>query len=66
MAQPTEKHPDIENFLEKTFSRTTAIEPDTCAICKGSAGVFKNEISEREYRISGLCQACQDLTFGVD
>jgi hypothetical protein len=27
---------------------------------------FRDEVSEREYRISGLCQDCQDFVFGVD
>lgn len=27
---------------------------------------FRNELSAREYRISGLCQKCQDDTFGKD
>jgi hypothetical protein len=27
---------------------------------------FRNEKSVREYGISGLCQSCQDETFGVD
>ena len=27
---------------------------------------FRNEISRREFRISGLCQACQDDFFGKD
>lgn len=30
------------------------------------AFLFRDELSAREYRISGLCQACQDATFGVD
>lgn len=25
---------------------------------------FRDELSLREYRISGLCQKCQDQTFG--
>lgn len=25
---------------------------------------FKDELSEREFKISGLCQDCQDKTFG--
>lgn len=66
MAQPTEKHPNIENFLEKTFGRTTAIESDTCVFCKDPNINFRNEISKREYRISGLCQNCQDNAFGID
>lgn len=27
---------------------------------------FRNEISKREWLISGLCQECQDKIFGVD
>ena len=27
-------------------------------------GIFKDEISEREYQISGFCQVCQDSVFG--
>ena len=28
--------------------------------------MFRNELSAREYAISGMCQACQDSVFGVD
>jgi hypothetical protein len=27
---------------------------------------FRNEISRKEFKISGLCQECQDQVFGVD
>lgn len=27
---------------------------------------FKNKISKKEFKISGLCQECQDATFGKD
>lgn len=27
---------------------------------------LRNEISKREFEISGLCQECQDKTFGKD
>jgi len=27
---------------------------------------FRNEISKKEYEISGFCQKCQDKTFGKD
>jgi len=66
MAIPTNKHPAIENFLEKTFGRTTAIEKDTCVFCHKEATKFDNEISRREYQISGICQPCQNETFGAD
>lgn len=41
------------------------VEQGKCPFCgintKGM--VFKNEISEKEFEISGLCQSCQDETF---
>ena len=27
---------------------------------------FRNEISKKEFQISGLCQKCQDKMFGAD
>jgi len=27
---------------------------------------FRDELSRREYKISGICQPCQDKTFGED
>lgn len=35
-----------------------------CPMCGGDIGEFKDEISKREYEISGLCQKCQDGVFG--
>lgn len=70
MATPTKKHPKIEAFLEETFGRTTAITGNMCvprpAGCGGPATEFRDQKSEKEYRISGLCQKCQDAIFGVD
>jgi len=41
------------------------VEAGRCPFCKSEVepDSFKNEISRREYRISGLCQDCQDKTF---
>lgn len=41
------------------------IKKGYCPFCKRQVNVteFKNEISKREFRISGLCQICQDETF---
>ena len=36
---------------------------ETCVACKGDATCFKDELSQREDGISGLCQACQDKIF---
>jgi hypothetical protein len=35
-----------------------------CPTCGGSAAAFDDEASFAEYRISGMCQVCQNRTFG--
>ena len=35
-----------------------------CVTCVKPVGEFKNDISRKEYGISGMCQQCQDDTFG--
>jgi hypothetical protein len=35
-----------------------------CTFCGNKAKVFRNELSKKEYQISGLCQGCQDKVFG--
>jgi len=65
MAIPTQKHPQIEHFLNDLFGRTSAIEADVCVCCGYAAFKFRDQISEKEYRISGLCQRCQDDIFEV-
>lgn len=39
-----------------------AVENCNCPMCKETVSwdSFKDEISKREYRISGMCQKCQD------
>lgn len=70
MTQPSTKHPGMEKFLEHAFGRATAIAADVCLPkpigCGGPATEFSDELSRREYTISGLCQKCQDSVFGVD
>ena len=66
------KSPEIEKFLEgvsKGFfgrSRLGAIAAEKCACCGGIAEHFKNSLSAKEYKISGMCQTCQDETFGEE
>ena len=45
-----------------------AVEHGRCPFCKEPVDCdsFEDELSYREYKISGLCQKCQDLTFGLD
>lgn len=69
MAIPSSKSPEIEEFLERLYGRTTAITNDKCIPepvgCGGPATEFKDKASELEYTVSGLCQKCQDDVFGM-
>ena len=46
--------------------RSEALADSICVICGGPAVEFRNELSAREWNISGMCQKCQDETFGLD
>ena len=39
------------------------IMANKCATCGQNVGEFKDEISAKEYGISGMCQDCQDSFF---
>lgn len=70
MAEPSKKAPELRLFLDditkKMFgiTRQEAITLDICVDCRGEAKNFKDELSRKEYSISGLCQNCQDHVFG--
>ena len=42
------------------------VEQGFCPFCKEKVKMedFKDELSVKEFKISGLCQKCQDKTFG--
>lgn len=71
MAKSSDKSGAFEAFLEKyaegTYgrSRIESIENDICLRCGESAVEFKDSLSEKEYTISGFCQACQDKVLGA-
>jgi hypothetical protein len=44
-------------------SRTVAKAGCSCVSCGGRADKFTDEISKREFGISGMCQTCQDSIF---
>ena len=66
--EPTKKSPEIENFINACNpsgrKRTDSIRKDICVWCGKPIIGFKDELSVREYKISGFCQECQDKTFG--
>jgi hypothetical protein len=67
--KPTNKHPAINLFLSGLArkSRTITISEGECMSCDSTGIVatsFHDDISRKEYAISGLCQSCQDDVFG--
>jgi len=63
---PTPKAPAIDNLLTKLngISRQDAARQRVCATCRKPVTGFKDALSVKEYRISGMCQTCQDQMFG--
>lgn len=58
----------VNNFAKKVFGTTLdeAKEKNICVMCKAPCGPadFKDDLSRAEYKISGICQKCQDELFG--
>ena len=44
-------------------SRTLAVVGKSCVSCGKPATNFRDELSRKEFGISGLCEKCQDLVF---
>jgi len=49
------------------FGRSAGIAHATksCVSCGGPASEFRDAISEKEYKISKMCQKCQDSVFNA-
>lgn len=66
-ARATEKAPAIDNLLTAIAgtSRVASVAAGTCTTCPrtGVHNSFRDSLSVREYRISGMCQTCQDSVF---
>lgn len=59
------KSSEIKSLIEAVFPGTMeAIDNKTCPYCHSTVGAFKDEVSRKEYLISGWCQPCQDRFFG--
>ena len=59
----------MNSFLDQTAianfgrSRTASMMQSTCVTCGKPANEFRDDLSRKEYGISGMCQACQDIVF---
>ena len=67
MAKSKEMLEVMDTVTSKLFGRkiSKCMEAQTCVTCGQSATEFKDALSEKEYKISGMCQKCQDDTFEV-
>ena len=68
--EPTNKSNPINSMLSSIFGvdRVQTITEAFCVSCDSegnNAASFRDDISRKEYAISGMCQSCQDDIFGV-
>jgi len=74
----TDKAPAIDGLLSSLMGshRVECIERGWCMTCDAEGipcpdefypdGYWRDALSLREYRISGMCQGCQDEVFSED
>lgn len=63
----SERDPKLQKFIESVFpDETSKIKEGKCPFCGEKIDVdneFKDDLSRREFEISGMCQKCQDDFF---
>lgn len=74
--QPSQKSEKVDRFLEllaaqiapdKTHKpRVQTINDRQCMTCANPDLNFRDELSLKEYTISGMCMSCQDEFFGKE
>jgi hypothetical protein len=62
---PSQKSLEMEKALQNLFGfdRRGFIMADQCVFCKSPATKFRDDLSRKEFGISGMCQKCQDKVF---
>ena len=67
MPIPSPKAPGVDEFISTALGidRKESIKNKTCPLCESKIELdsFKDEVSLREFHISGMCQKCQDKLF---
>jgi len=64
--KPAPKSESLNQFLNGVFNREAFITDDVCVSCKTPAFYFRDDLSKKEFSLSGLCQICQDEVFGTE
>ena len=66
MVEPSRKAPAIDLAISQMTGKSREIQlaSELCMTCSGEAKEFKDDLSRKEYTISGMCQTCQDSIFG--
>lgn len=59
------RHRAFTQFAAKAIGGHNALGASRCPTCSDEVGDFRDELSAREYGISGMCQKCQDSVFGA-
>ena len=66
----TEREAVAQNFVNKPAAflfpqAANDISGGICPECGEFVVGFRNELSKKEWTISGMCQQCQDNTYGI-
>jgi hypothetical protein len=66
--EPTPKSEVVDELLQQLMgkNRIATIKQRKCMTCDRNADYFRDNLSLREYTISGMCQRCQDKVFGTE
>ena len=65
--EATPKHPTLDALLSSFAGkdRQLTIRKGLCMTCdRKTSALFRDDLSRKEYAISGMCQECQDDFFG--
>lgn len=66
--EASKKSPGIDALITQLtgIDRVKSIETQHCVFCNSpvTEDSFKDAISLKEFKISGICQVCQDKIFG--
>jgi RNA polymerase-binding transcription factor DksA len=58
---------EANNKMENAFQdMLDNFDKGLCCDCGKPVGSFKDELSYKEYKITGMCQKCQDELFDSD